>query len=105
MINETGAVLCRDRIDNDCDGLTDCAEAGCNLLSCNPDGGPGCECAFGVRTETDCADRRDNDDDGTTDCGDALPDGGGDCPVNTPCTFLFNGLVKVGACASDRTCR
>ena len=106
VVVEAGALLCRDRVDNDCDGLTDCAEAGCNFLSCSDDGGFGCRCLFGGRAELDCADRRDNDEDGTTDCGDALPDGGGDCPVASACTYLNpGGMVKNGICAPDRTCR
>jgi hypothetical protein len=106
VVNEMGPLLCRDHLDNDCDGLVDCAEASCNNLSCASDGGVSCRCLFGVRTETDCADRKDNDDDGTTDCGDSLPDGGGDCPINTACTFLNSGgMVKPGTCAADHTCK
>jgi hypothetical protein len=37
---ETGA-LCRDTIDNDCDGRTDCAAPACLGQACNPDGGAG----------------------------------------------------------------
>ncbi len=104
-VAETGA-RCRDRIDNDCDGLTDCAEMACDGLSCALDGGAGCVCAGLVAKETSCADRRDNDNDGFTDCGDALPDGGGDCPINTACTFLNpGGMVRNGMCAADRTCK
>jgi len=103
---ETGALLCRDRVDNDCDGLLDCAEADCNFLSCSPDGGFGCRCLFGGRSEVDCADRKDNDEDGVSDCGDAQPDGGGDCPISTACTYLNSGgVVKAGSCAADRTCK
>ena len=106
VVAEMGTELCRDRIDNDCDGLLDCAEASCNFLPCADDGGFGCRCLFGGRAEIDCADRNDNDEDGTTDCGDALPDGGGDCPIASACTYLNgNGAVAPGTCAADRTCK
>ncbi len=105
VVAETG-VHCRDRVDNDCNGLTDCQEIACDMLSCSPDGGPGCFCVGGTAKETDCADRKDNDNDGFTDCGDALPDGGGDCPVGTACTYLnAGGQVKTGACAADHLCK
>ncbi|MBL8957226.1 MAG: hypothetical protein JNK82_41010 [Myxococcaceae bacterium] len=104
VVTETGA-RCRDRIDNDCNGLTDCAEAACDGLSCAADGGAGCICNGGSGRETSCSDRRDNDNDGTTDCGDALPDGGGDCPIGVACSFLNAGVPTVGACAADHTCK
>ncbi|MBK7858866.1 MAG: hypothetical protein IPJ65_09660 [Archangiaceae bacterium] len=103
-VAETGA-RCRDRIDNDCNGKIDCAEAGCEGVSCALDGGSGCLCSSGGAKETLCADRRDNDNDGTTDCMDVLPDGGGDCPLTTPCTFLSGGVVTNGICAADHTCK
>lgn len=104
-VAETG-VLCRDRVDNDCNGLVDCAETACDGLSCATDGGLGCVCAGGGSRETNCADRRDNDNDALTDCADALPDGGGDCPFNTACTYLnAGGMVRNGMCAADRTCK
>lgn len=104
-VTETG-VRCRDRIDNDCDGLLDCAEAACDGVSCSPDGGAGCLCGTGQAKETSCADRRDNDNDGFTDCGDVLPDGGGDCPATTACTFVnTSGMVTNGTCAADHTCK
>jgi hypothetical protein len=99
-VPETGA-LCRDQLDNDCNGLIDCAEPACNGESCSPDGGAGCLCAAGMAKETNCADRKDNDNDGTTDCGDV-----NDCPQGTACTYLNNGgVVKNGTCAADHTCK
>lgn len=105
VVDEDGGVFCRDRKDNDCDGLLDCAEASCNMITCSPDGGAGCLCNGGQAHETLCADRRDNDDDGFTDCADSLPDGGGDCPIGTMCTYLSpQGMVKSGNCNAMRTC-
>ena len=104
-VTETGAVLCRDRIDNDCNGLTDCQEIACDGLSCALDGGSSCQCVAGTATEKDCADRQDDDNDGLTDCGDSLPDGGGDCPIGVACTYLQAGSVKNGACTADHLCK
>lgn len=87
---------CGDGIDNDCDGLLDCAEAACNTRACNTDGG--CVCTMGTAVETTCGDRRDNDRDGYSDCQDSLPDGGGDCPTGTACTRLVQGVVTAGSC-------
>jgi len=50
---------CRDRTDNDADGLTDCDDPGC--------------AQFGICSELtpdSCADSQDNDNDGLTDCED-----------------------------------
>jgi len=66
--------ICFDAIDDDCDGLTDCA----NLSTCDghPCGtgtdGAGAQCRDDALChETDCADRADDDRDGTSDCNDA----------------------------------
>ncbi|MEW6430412.1 MAG: hypothetical protein AB1730_02785 [Myxococcota bacterium] len=93
--------LCRDRVDNDCDGLLDCAEANCDMASCNPDGGAGCRCAMGMASETTCDDRQDNDGDGKTDCADSA-----DCPQGTACTYLnMGGQVKPGTCNAAKLCQ
>lgn len=98
-------VLCRDLLDNDCNGLIDCQEIACDMQSCAPDGGTDCFCVGGAAKENNCADRKDNDNDGTTDCGDSLPDGGGDCPIGTACTFLnTGGMVKAGTCQANHLC-
>jgi hypothetical protein len=105
IVAETG-VLCRDRVDNDCNGLVDCQEAACNGQSCALDGGAGCLCTGGAAKETLCADRKDNDNDGFTDCADSLPDGGGDCPIGTMCTYLnTGGMVKNGTCRANHMCQ
>ncbi|MBS1150227.1 MAG: virulence associated protein, partial [Myxococcaceae bacterium] len=109
---------CLDGTDNTCDGLSDCADPGCNALPCagggtcgaQPDGGPSCL----QPAETLCGDLNDNDGDGTTDCADpdcaaksctdqnactlvdlcspfAVPDGGGYCDggASISCTNLL----------------
>ena len=53
---ETEAGACRDMMDNDRDGYTDCADSDCAAE-------PGC-------TETDCSDGVDDDGDGRIDCDD-----------------------------------
>ncbi len=98
-------VLCRDHLDNDCNGQTDCEESACNGLSCARDGGSGCRCELSRRVEKSCNDRVDNDEDGVFDCGDSLPDGGGDCPIGTACTFINSGgQVKSGSCKATHLC-
>jgi hypothetical protein len=57
---------CADGIDNDGNGLTDCADPSCAGLSC----GTGCGCAAGRKTELACHDGLDNDGDGLVDCAD-----------------------------------
>jgi hypothetical protein len=57
---------CANGIDDDQNGKTDCAEPGCNMLSC----GTGCACLALARSEALCLDGVDNDGDGTSDCSD-----------------------------------
>lgn len=91
---------CHDRVDNDCDGETDCQEAACEMVSCSPDGGPGCLCSNGVGRETNCVDRQDNDNDGLTDCADDAQ-----CPAGTACTYLNpGGQVRMGTCSASKLC-
>jgi hypothetical protein len=57
---ECGAEICNDTFDNDCDGLSDCADSDC---SANPACGPVC-------VPEVCNDGLDNDCDGFSDCAD-----------------------------------
>ncbi|MEW5739817.1 MAG: MopE-related protein [Myxococcota bacterium] len=69
-----GETTCNDGLDNDCDGLTDCAESACAGLGCGASRtcvGGSCvaQDAGTVQTsETICNDGFDNDGDGLTDC-------------------------------------
>jgi len=82
---------CRDGWDNDCNGLTDCADLNCNGAPCNADGGFGCVCGAGARKETTCSQSSgDEDGDGLANCADP------DC-LNVSC----GGGKK---CAAGGTC-
>ncbi len=70
---------CRDGVDNDENGLTDCAEPGCQSFSF-------CQ----ERTEEACRDRVDNDRDGAFDCDDP------DCAVWTACSESLQGACADG---------
>ena len=101
--------LCANGVDDDNDGMVDCADFDCNGLTCGPLGltcvGGFCVCPGGgteicddgvdndcdgqtdcadancptVATETDCGDGFDNDCDGQVDCAEASCDGVGFC--------------------------
>ena len=65
---------CNDGLDQDGDGLTDCADPDCQATAAcggRADGGPG---------ETNCSNGLDDDDDGSTDCDDR------DCSDSPDCT-------------------
>ena len=92
---EVGSVLCRDAVDNDCDGEFDCAEDSCTGQSCSPDGGAGCECFMGGKKEASCANLLDDDGDSKTDCADS------DCVMGTTCRLTDGGP---GACNATAGC-
>jgi hypothetical protein len=64
--------ICDNGIDDDCDGLIDCAD-------------PDCECC--VPVPEICSNRIDDDCDGRTDCFDLI-----DCLISPPPEDCFNGL-------------
>jgi hypothetical protein len=82
----TGETTCDDGLDNDCDGLIDCADSDCltktcapfgkscaagGLCSCSGNGGP-VEVTEGATVGADtCGDGKDNDCDGFVDCADS----------------------------------
>lgn len=81
-VTEPVEVSCSDGRDNDCDGLSDCADPSCAGASC----GTGCACANGVKAETACNDGADNDGDGQVDC------------VDTQCNRRQCGATAASVC-------
>jgi hypothetical protein len=98
-----GVELCFDGVDNNCNGLVDCAEPSCATAMCGLNGrvctGLACVCGGGGMAEASeltCNDARDNDCDGLTDCADSTC-AGRTCGANgrtcagTSCTCSGNG--------------
>jgi hypothetical protein len=89
-------------VDNDCDGLVDCAQPQCDGRSCAPGkrcGNGSCSrrCIPSEAVETDCADQLDSDCDGKVDCADEDCEGqgcGNDC--------CWNGAEAECTCRADR---
>ncbi|MEJ7730476.1 MAG: lamin tail domain-containing protein [Polyangiaceae bacterium] len=77
-------------VDDNGNGLSDCAEASCDAQACNGLGnvctGGACVCPGGI-VETTCGDAADNDCDGNLDCADT------DCAVDPAC--LMSGINAV----------
>jgi hypothetical protein len=64
------AALCRDGIDNDCNGFTDCEDRGCSCVgSCRPFR-MGCVCGGTEASNAMCSNGTDDDCDGFVDCMD-----------------------------------
>ncbi|MBX7097312.1 MAG: hypothetical protein K1X89_06355 [Myxococcaceae bacterium] len=93
QVAEAGPVRCSDDVDNDCNGVKDCAETSCDMQPCNADGG--CLCTSKKKKETACDNLLDDDGDGAADCADT------DCPASTPCLKPDGGT---GACSATKTC-
>ena len=97
QVSEVGSLLCRDGIDNDCDGEIDCGEASCQGQSCSPDGGVvSCECGGAGKKEVGCANLADDDGDQRVDCSDS------DCLMGTTCTKPDGG--GAGSCSAAASC-
>jgi hypothetical protein len=77
-VPEVSETRCADGIDNDCDGLRDCADPDCDGAPCGPAGmvcrAGSCLCPLDAGTsfppESDCSNGRDDDCDGLVDCAD-----------------------------------
>ncbi len=113
---QTNEVSCGDGVDNDCDGLVDCADPDCQPLGSGMLGqactSTGLTCGSGGQcnvcsgnggnpepNEASCYDGFDNDCDGKVDCADS------DClnkqcaaSPNYKCTLVQNGGVTSAAC-------
>ena len=86
--------VCDNEIDDDEDGLTDCAD------SADCYGGPGCP----SDDETDCFDGHDNDADGDTDCGDVDCLSQGICPEMNCGDNEDNDFDSATDCADAADC-
>jgi hypothetical protein len=96
QVAEVGSVLCRDDVDNDCDGKWDCGEASCEGMSCAADGGRDCVCAALKKKEANCGNLVDDDGDLKVDCADDV-----DCPPGTACGKVGGGI---GVCNASKLC-
>lgn len=96
QVGEVGSVLCRDGVDNDCNGKKDCQESTCDTQSCSADGGVDCVCAGLQKKEANCANLEDDDGDSLVDCADDA-----DCPMGVSCLKAGGGA---GSCTSTKTC-
>jgi hypothetical protein len=89
---------CNDEIDNDEDGLTDCADDDCT-------DDPACQ------TESDCSDEFDDDQDGLTDCADDDCTDDPACQTESDCSDEFDddqdGLTDCDDddCTDDPACQ
>ena len=76
--------ICNDGIDNNGNGMIDCAETSCDTQGCNPFGkvcaAGACTCVGGTATELVCGDGIDDDCDGLVDCADP------DCASTAACS-------------------
>lgn len=93
--------VCTDRVDNDCDQATDCADSACDALMCAVGGGAAC--ASSICRETSCGDNLDNDDDSAMDCAD-LDCLGQSCGVGGTCTAVDGGLPRCVAPTETNAC-
>jgi hypothetical protein len=104
-----GAEICTDGLDNDGDGLIDCADPDCATLSCGTGlatlkcSGTNCACngVFPVPAEI-CNDGIDNDCDGMIDCFDS--DCGGTAMCESNCADGINNGGSAAIDCADPSC-
>jgi hypothetical protein len=91
---------CGNAMDDDCDGMTDCADSDCAGDACGPGGatcmGSTCVCPGGS-TESRCTNSADDDCDGAADCADS------DC-AGVPACACSRPRCMPGTCTSPLTC-
>ena len=88
-----GETACRDGMDEDADGMTDCADSDCyDAAECQPDGEP-------ENTDARCSDFVDNDSDGVFDCDDKACHG----PRVSVCKGSFDAAPAAASTAAPMT--
>jgi hypothetical protein len=103
LSDETTASACTDGLDNDCDGLIDCADDECMQSGQCSFSSWANSCAdvtrgidYGIY-ETSCTDGKDNDGDGHTDCLDR------DCIFGAECPSLQNPANICDLCTDENS--
>lgn len=91
--SENAANVCGDGLDNDGDGTTDCADAGCVGVRHGPVVLPGYMC--GAETGASCSDGADNDSDGNVDCLDSGCQDGIQCAQRPPTGWTTASCLTV----------
>lgn len=91
LIKPGAQELCRDRLDNDCDQLIDCADSSCDLQVCAVTMNGGATCGSGLCLEIACGDQEDNDGDGLPDCRDLADCTGQTCGASGTCDAADGG--------------
>lgn len=106
-VEESTRALCTDGIDNDRNGVADCADPDCEFfckeVNCrdgiddDADGKTDCEDEDCGRIEAcHCGDGRDNDSNGTVDCGDSACSSSALCDAPDGMIPIFGGTFRQG---------
>ncbi len=92
LIDTNPLEICRNTVDDDADGLTDCADPECNLAR----GLTSTRCNY--PSEFDCEDEWNNDAEGGVDCNDP------DCATNPTCFCSSDDDCEAGETCVDGDC-